>query len=157
MLDINPKIRISERAALAVKESIDQAGLSFEKTRLRIGANYGGCAGWRWEMETEEITEVSEGDVLFEDMDISIIVSKDLLENVIGDVLIGYQNKSLVEQGFIFVRDNGHECGCGESFSSVIKDYHLSKKEKKEKVEVKSEVWTSSDVFQGQERRKKKR
>ena len=119
-MDIVPEIRISERAAQAVVESINQEGLSVKDTRLRIGANYGGCAGWRWEMETEEVTSVSEEDILFESNGISIIVRKELLENVIGDVLISYQNKSLVEQGFIFVRDNGHECGCGESFSSVI-------------------------------------
>ena len=59
-MDIVPEIRISERAAQAVVESINQEGLSVKDTRLRIGANYGGCAGWRWEMETEEVTEVSE-------------------------------------------------------------------------------------------------
>lgn len=154
MLDINPEIRITERAAQAIVESINQEGLSVKNTRLRIGANYGGCAGWRWEMETEEVSEVSELDAVFQSMDITIIVRKELLENVIGDVLISYQNKSLVEQGFIFVRDNGHECGCGESFSSVIKDYHLSQKKK---TEPKESSWTSSDVFQGQERRKKRR
>lgn len=153
-MDIVPEIRISERAAQAVVESINQEGLSVKDTRLRIGANYGGCAGWRWEMETEEVTEVSGEDILFESNGISIIVRKELLENVIGDVLISYQNKSLVEQGFIFVRDNGHECGCGESFSSVVKDYHISKAKKSEP---KESAWASADVFQGQERRKKRR
>ena len=98
MLDIVPEIRISERAAQAVVESINQEGLSVKDTRLRIGANYGGCAGWRWEMQTEEITEVSEKDIVFENNEISIIVRKELLENVIGDVLIGYQNKLLKKQ-----------------------------------------------------------
>ena len=153
-MDIAPEIRISERAAQAVVESINQEGLSVKDTRLRIGANYGGCAGWRWEMETEQVAEVSEKDIVFESNGISLIVSKELLENVIGDVLISYQNKSLVEQGFMFVRDNGHECGCGESFSSVIKDYHISKSKK---AEPKESAWASADVFQGQERRSKRR
>jgi len=150
----SPEIKISERAAQAVIESINQEGLSVKDTRLRIGANYGGCAGWRWEMETEEITEVDKEDVLFEANDISIIVRKELLEKVIGDVLISYQNKTLVEQGFIFVRNDGHECGCGESFTSVTKDYKLKSENKDNPRE---SNWTSSDVFKGQERRKKRR
>ena len=127
MFEIEPEIRLTEEAAAAVKESFREGGLSTENTRLRIGANYGGCAGWRWEMETEDVAEVSEADQLFESNGISIIINKEILYNVIGDLVISYRNISLVEQGFLFVRDNGHACGCGESFSSVVKDYKIEK------------------------------
>ena len=127
MFEIEPEIRLTEEAATAVKESFLEGGFSTADTRLRIGANYGGCAGWRWEMETEDVSEVSEEDQVFDSNGISIIVNKEILYNVIGDVLISYRNISLVEQGFLFVRDNGHACGCGESFSSVIKDYKIEK------------------------------
>ena len=43
------QISITEKAAAAVKESIDDDNESF---RLRVGANKGGCSGWRWELET---------------------------------------------------------------------------------------------------------
>jgi iron-sulfur cluster assembly protein len=127
MFEIEPQIRLTEEATDAVKESFREGGLSTEDTRLRIGANYGGCAGWRWEMETEDISEVPEEDQVFESNGISVIVNKEILYNVIGDVVVSYRNISLVEQGFLFVRDNGHACGCGESFSSVIKDYRIEK------------------------------
>jgi len=127
MFEINPEVRLTEEAAAAVKESFREGGFSTADTRLRIGANYGGCAGWRWEMETEELAEVTQEDQVFDSNGISIIINKEILYNVIGDVLISYRNISLVEQGFLFVRDNGHACGCGESFSSVVKDYKIEK------------------------------
>jgi len=127
MFEIVPEIRLTEEAATAVKESFREGGFSTADTRLRIGANYGGCAGWRWEMETEELADVTQEDQVFDSNGISIIINKEILYNVIGDVLISYRNISLVEQGFLFVRDNGHACGCGESFSSVVKDYKIEK------------------------------
>jgi len=127
MFEINPEVRLTEEAAAAVKESFREGGFSTADTRLRIGANYGGCAGWRWEMETEEFNDVSETDQVFDSNGISIIINKEILYNIIGDVLISYRNISLVEQGFLFVRDNGHACGCGESFSSVVQDYKIEK------------------------------
>jgi len=127
MFEIAPEIRLTEEAAKAVEESFREGGLSTENTRLRIGANYGGCAGWRWEMETEDVADVAEEDQVFESNGISIIANKEILRFVLGDVLISYRNISLVEQGFLFIRDNGHTCGCGESFSSVVKDYKIEK------------------------------
>ena len=127
MFEINPQIRLTEEAAAAVKESFREGGFSTADTRLRIGANYGGCAGWRWEMETEELADVNQEDQVFDSNGISIIINKEILYNVVGNVLISYRNISLVEQGFLFVRDNGHACGCGESFSSFVKDYKIEK------------------------------
>jgi len=127
MFEINPEVRLTVEAAAAVKESFREGGFSTADTRLRIGANYGGCAGWRWEMETEELADVTQEDQVFDSNGISIIINKEILYNVIGDVLISYRNISLVEQGFLFVRDNGHACGCGESFSSVVEDYKIEK------------------------------
>ena len=127
MFEINPEVRLTEEAAAAVKESFREGGFSTADTRLRIGANYGGCAGWRWEMETEELADVTQEDQVFDSNGISIIINKEILYNIIGNVLISYRNLSLVEQGFLFVRDNGHACGCGESFSSVVQDYKIEK------------------------------
>lgn len=127
MFEIVPEIRLTEEAAKAVEESFREGGFSTANTRLRIGANYGGCAGWRWEMETEDVADVTETDQVFDSNGISIIVNKEILYNIFGDVLIGYRNISLVEQGFLFIRDNGNSCGCGESFSSFIKDYKIEK------------------------------
>ena len=123
MFEINPEVRLTKEAAAAVKESFREGGFSTADTRLRIGANYGGCSGWRWELETEDSNNESEHDLVFESEGLELIVDSEILENVIGSVLIDYSTKNLVEQGFVFIRNQGQQCGCGESFTPIIKDY----------------------------------
>ncbi len=110
------QISITEKAAAAVKESIDDDNESF---RLRVGANKGGCSGWRWELETEALSSQQENDLVFKSNGIEIIVNKEMLHNVIGETIIDYTSENIVEQGFVFMRSNGQQCGCGESFTPV--------------------------------------
>ena len=42
-----------------------------------------------------------------------------MLYNVIGETIIDYTSANIVEQGFVFMRSNGQQCGCGESFTPV--------------------------------------
>lgn len=108
------KISITEKAANAVRESICDA------FRLRVSANKGGCSGWRWELETESLEcQNQENDLVFESNSIEIIVDRDLLYNIIGETIIDYTSANIVEQGFVFMRSNGQQCGCGESFTPV--------------------------------------
>ena len=47
-----------------------------------------------------------------------IILSSELV--VADTVKIDFTDKNLVEQGFVFEQlVNGHQCGCGESFTPV--------------------------------------
>ena len=108
------QISITERAAAAVRESIDN-----ESFRLRVSANKGGCSGWRWELETEAPESQQENDLIFLSNKIEIIVNKEMLHNVIGETIIDYTSANIVEQGFVFMRSNGQQCGCGESFTPV--------------------------------------
>ena len=117
------KVRISLKAANAVRESLIDQGLPTSQTRLRIGANKGGCSGWRWELETEDSNNESEHDLVFESEGLELIVDSDILENVIGSVLIDYSTKNLVEQGFVFIRESGQQCGCGESMEAINRNY----------------------------------
>ena len=111
------QISITEKAAAAVKESIDDNNESF---RLRVSANKGGCSGWRWELETEALeNQQQENDLVFKSNGIEIIVNKEMLYNVIGETIIEYTSENIVEQGFVFMRSNGQQCGCGESFTPV--------------------------------------
>ena len=110
------QISITEKAAAAVRESITDDNESF---RLRVGANKGGCSGWRWELETEALENQQENDLIFLSSGIEIIVNKEMLHNVIGETIIEYTSANIVEQGFVFMRSNGQQCGCGESFTPV--------------------------------------
>ena len=110
-------IQVTKDAAEALLTSYLAADLNPNETLLRIGANSGGCSGWRWELETNSKDDIREDDVTFESNDISIVVNKELYEEIIGPVKIDYSQKNLVEQGFVFIRESGQQCGCGESFT----------------------------------------
>ena len=110
------QLSITEKAAAAVRESIDDN----ESFRLRVSANKGGCSGWRWELETETLESQQENDLVFLSSGIEIIVNKEMLYNVIGETIIEYTSENIVEQGFVFMRSNGQQCGCGESFTPIL-------------------------------------
>lgn len=81
---------------------------------VRVSAVPGGCSGWKWTLETT--TNFTENDVYFYDG--VIVVDKDILNNVLGDVTIDYIDDDLVSQGFVFTTKHNH-CGCGESFQPI--------------------------------------
>ena len=114
-----PSINITETASKAIMESIIHNGEKIENVYLRVGANKGGCSGWRWELETESVDNKKETDIVFDEGELKIIIDKKILFNVIGSVKIDYTSKNIVEQGFVFVRPSGQQCGCGESFTPI--------------------------------------
>jgi iron-sulfur cluster assembly protein len=80
---------------------------------IRVGANPGGCSGWRWTLESTNEKKID--DVMFENQ---FIVNKNILTNVIGSITIDYEDRDLINQGFIFMTNSG-QCGCGESFQPI--------------------------------------
>jgi iron-sulfur cluster assembly accessory protein len=108
-------LTISEVAATAVLDAIT------EDEHLRISANSGGCSGWKWALWTEDEMLYTEQDVKFETgYGFDMIVDRDILNDVIGSADIDYtDSKNLVEQGFVFQRKTGIQCGCGESFTPI--------------------------------------
>lgn len=111
--DKNYQISITEKA----RTIFSQANERF----IRIGADPGGCSGWKWTLESTN--DIKLDDISFEDG--RIIVNKDLLTNVIGSVTIDYKDDNLVEQGFVFITNSG-QCGCGESFQPINQDYKIN-------------------------------
>lgn len=98
-------LRISEKAKKIFKESTDEP-------YLRIGARPGGCSGWTFTLETD--TDFDRTDSVFEKF---MIINTKLHNEIIGDLMVDYNDENLVEQGFTFQRLNtGVICGCGESF-----------------------------------------
>ena len=115
-----PSVILTERAAQVFKDSCEAEGLTLQDTFLRIGARPGGCSGWKYELESNSPEDVGQNDIKILSQDVSIIVDREALTDILGAIRIDYSDKNLVEQGFMFEQlINGHQCGCGESFTPV--------------------------------------
>ena len=115
-----PSVVLTERAAKVFKESCEAEGLTLQDTLLRIGARPGGCSGWKYELESNSPEDVGPNDIQILSLDVSVIVDREALIDILGPIRIDYSDKNLVEQGFVFEQlINGHQCGCGESFTPV--------------------------------------
>ena len=115
-----PSVLLTEKAAQVFKESCQAEGLTLQDTFLRIGARPGGCSGWKYELESNSPEDVGPNDIQILSQDVSVIVDREALTDILGAIRIDYSDKNLVEQGFVFEQlTNGHQCGCGESFTPV--------------------------------------
>ena len=115
-----PSVVLTERAARVFKESCEEEGLTLQDTFLRIGARPGGCSGWKYELESNSPEDVGPNDIQILSQDVSVIVDRIALIDILGPIRIDYSDKNLVEQGFVFEQlITGHQCGCGESFTPV--------------------------------------
>ena len=115
-----PSVVLTERAAQVFKDSCEAEGLTLNDTFLRIGARPGGCSGWKYELESNSPEDVGPNDIKILSQDVSVIVDREALTEILGAVRIDYSDKNMVEQGFVFEQlINGHQCGCGESFTPV--------------------------------------
>ena len=115
-----PSVVLTERAAQVFKESCEAEGSNLENTFLRIGARPGGCSGWKYELETNSPKDVGQNDVKILTREVSVIVDREALTDILGPIKIDFSDKNIVEQGFVFEQlFTGHQCGCGESFTPV--------------------------------------
>ena len=115
-----PSVILTERAAQVFKDSCEAEGLTLQDTFLRIGARPGGCSGWKYDLESNSPEDVGPNDIQILSQDVSVIVDREALTDILGAIRIDYSDKNLVEQGFVFEQlINGHQCGCGESFTPV--------------------------------------
>ena len=115
-----PSVILTERAAQVFKDSCKSEGTTLQETFLRIGAKPGGCSGWKYELESNTHKDVGPNDIKILSQEVSVIVDRGALTDILGSIRIDYSDKNLVEQGFVFEQlTNGHQCGCGESFTPV--------------------------------------
>ena len=122
------ELKITEKAATVFKDMIADEKKDPENSYLRVGANSGGCSGWKYSLDFEDT--VDPVDLTFEQYDVKLVVDEKILNEIIGDVEVDYRIGNLVEQGFIFKRlKYAHVCGCGESFTPV-KDIPADGKQK---------------------------
>ncbi len=83
-------------------------------TFIRVGVEGGGCSGLSYKLEFDN--QLKEGDQVFEDKGIKIVVDKKSFLYLVGTEL-DYTG-GLNGKGFVFNNPNASRtCGCGESFS----------------------------------------
>ena len=103
-------IRLTPAATERVRRFIDRDG----GLGLRLGVRKTGCSGWAYTVELAD--EVREGDVVFEQDDVKVVVAGESLAFLDGSEV------DFVAEGlgstFQFRNPNAtEECGCGESFT----------------------------------------
>ena len=122
------ELKITEKAATVFKDMIADEKKNIENSYLRVGANSGGCSGWKYSLDFSD--SVDSTDLTFEQYGVTLVVDETILNEIIGDVEVDYKKGNLIEQGFIFKRlKYDHVCGCGESFTP-IKDIPTDGKQK---------------------------
>ena len=113
------EVRITEHAAKEFKSMCKDENKLLENSYLRVGANSGGCSGWKYSLDFEDRVD-HRRDLIFIQNDVKMVVDEYILNEIIGDVEVDYKKGNLIEQGFIFKRlKYDHVCGCGESFTPI--------------------------------------
>lgn len=107
-------IKVSETAKKKVVELMTDGGYNATTDYVRVGVKSGGCSGLSYDLNFDK--EQQDGDKIFEDNGVKIIVDKKSFLYLIGTTL--EYSGGLNGTGFVFNNPNANRtCGCGESFS----------------------------------------
>ncbi|HEY5687078.1 MAG TPA: iron-sulfur cluster assembly accessory protein [Yeosuana sp.] len=107
-------IKVSETAKKKVIELMQEDGYNPSTDFVRVGVKSGGCSGLSYDLKFDK--ENQEGDKVFVDNEVKIIVDKKSFLYLIGTTL--EYSGGLNGTGFVFNNPNANRtCGCGESFS----------------------------------------
>lgn len=107
-------IKVSEQAKRKIAALMTEEGFNAEADFVRVGVKSGGCSGLSYELKFDKAQ--AEGDKLFEDNNVKIVVDKRSVLYLAGTVL--EYSGGLNGKGFVFNNPNAQRtCGCGESFS----------------------------------------
>ncbi|MDB0054427.1 Fe-S cluster assembly scaffold SufA [Candidatus Pelagibacter sp.] len=108
---MNPIIKLSDNAALRIKEIMSSA--ENESLGVRVSVKTGGCAGMSYVMEYTK--EVNSNDELIEDKGVKVFIDSSAVMYLLGTEM-DYKKEEL-SSSFVFNNPNETErCGCGESF-----------------------------------------
>ncbi len=107
-------ITVSDIAKNKVIELMSEDGYDVTTDYIRVGVKSGGCSGLSYDLKFDKTQQ--EGDKMFEDNGVKIIVDKKSFLYLIGTTL--EYSGGLNGTGFVFNNPNASRtCGCGESFS----------------------------------------
>ena len=111
---ISIMIKVSETAKSKVLQLMQDDGFDPSKDYVRVGVKSGGCSGLSYDLKFDK--SQIEGDKLFEDNGVKIVVDTKSFLYLIGTTL--EYSGGLNGAGFVFNNPNANRtCGCGESFS----------------------------------------
>ncbi|MFV9483352.1 MULTISPECIES: HesB/IscA family protein [unclassified Christiangramia] len=107
-------IKVSEEAKKKISVLMTEEGFNATADYVRVGVKSGGCSGLSYELTFDN--SQAEGDKVFEDNDVKIVVDKRSVLYLAGTIL--EYSGGLNGKGFVFNNPNAQRtCGCGESFS----------------------------------------
>jgi iron-sulfur cluster assembly protein len=105
-------IEVTESAREQARRLMAESGV--EGSFIRVGVQGGGCSGLMYDLDFD--SKEKEGDKVFEDNGVKIVVDKKSFLYLVGTTL-DYSG-GLNGKGFMFKNPNADRtCGCGESFS----------------------------------------
>jgi iron-sulfur cluster assembly protein len=105
-------ITITDKGAEKVREFLSAQGADAQSAGLRVGVRGGGCSGFQYNLAFDEQRD---GDAVFEDHGLKLLVDRTSLPYVAGSI-IDYVDSM---QGAGFQVNNPNvvaACGCGSSF-----------------------------------------
>jgi iron-sulfur cluster assembly protein len=105
-------ITITDKGAEKVREFLSSQGTDVAEAGLRVGVRGGGCSGFQYNLAFDSVRE---GDAVFEDHGLKLVVDRASLPYVSGST-IDYVDSM---QGAGFQVNNPNvvaACGCGSSF-----------------------------------------
>ena len=106
-------ITITDKAKERLSHLRKEEGHS-DNHNVRVSVKGGGCSGLMYDLDFDD--KISEGDDVFEDKGVKIIVDKRSLLYLLGTTL--EFSDGLNGKGFQFINPNAtRTCGCGESFA----------------------------------------
>lgn len=107
-------IKVSETAKIRISQLMTEDGFNPLQDFVRVGVKSGGCSGLSYDLKFDR--DSNEGDKIFEDNEVRIIVDKKSFLYLVGTTL--EYSGGLNGKGFVFNNPNAQRtCGCGESFS----------------------------------------
>ena len=107
-------IKVSEEAKKKISVLMTEEGFNATADYVRVGVKSGGCSGLSYELTFDN--SQAEGDKVFENNDVKIVVDKRSVLYLAGTIL--EYSGGLNGKGFVFNNPNAQRtCGCGESFS----------------------------------------
>ena len=108
---MNPVIKLSDNAALRIKEIMSSA--QKDSIGLRVSVKSGGCAGMSYFLEYSK--EINPNDEVVENKGVKVFIDSAAVMYLLGTEM-DFKKKEFSSE-FIFNNPNETErCGCGESF-----------------------------------------
>lgn len=104
-------VSLTESAARQIKKQLEKRGKGIG---LKLGVKKSGCSGYAYALDYAD--SLDEGDVVFENFGVKVIVPEEAMEFVHG-IELDYRREG-INEAFQFNNPNVKgTCGCGESFS----------------------------------------